>query len=37
MKLVLALTYNINLKDWKINCINKVDKTYNKISRNIAL
>lgn len=37
MKLVLALTYNINLEDWNMDYINNVAKTYNKISRNFAL
>lgn len=30
MKLVLALIYNINLKNWDINYINKIAKNDNK-------
>lgn len=28
--------YNINLKNWDINYINKVAKTYDKVFRSIA-
>ena len=37
MNLIMILTYNINLKDWNIDYINKVAKTYDKISKNIIL
>ena len=37
MKLVSALTYDIDLEDWDIDHINKVAKTYGKVSRGIAL
>ena len=37
MKLILALTYDIDLEDWDIDCINKVAKIYDKISRYIVL
>lgn len=36
IKLVLALTYNINLKNWSINCINKMTNIYGKIFKGIA-
>ena len=36
IKLVLAPRYNVYLKDWDIDCINHVAKSYNKISRIIA-
>lgn len=36
MKFGLAPIYNINLEDWDIDCINKVAKTYSKISRGIT-
>ena len=35
MKLVLTPTYNIYLKDWDIDCINKVAQTFGKVSRGI--
>lgn len=37
MKFVLPSIYNINLKDWDMNYINNIIKTYNKISKNINL
>lgn len=37
MKLVLATTYNINLEDKNLNCINKVAKIYASVFRNIHL
>ena len=37
MKLVLAPIYNIDLENWDLDYINKVFKTYSKISRGIAL
>ena len=37
MNLVLAQMYNIDFEDWDIDCINKVAKTYSKVSRDIAL
>ena len=37
MKLVSALTYDIDLEDWDIDCINKVAKTYSKVSKGIHL
>lgn len=37
MKLVLALTYNINLEDWNTNYINKVTKIYDKVFKDIVL
>ena len=36
MKLVLAPRYDVNLKDWNMNCINLVAKSYDKISRVVA-
>ena len=36
MKLVLAPTYDFDLEDWDMDCINKVAKTYVKVSRGIA-
>lgn len=37
MRLVLTPIYNINLENWDIDCINKVIKTYNKVSKDISL
>ena len=37
MKLVLAPRYDIDLEDWDLDRINKVSRTYGKISRDIAL
>ena len=37
MKLIMALTYDINLKDWDIDCINKIAKTYGIIFKDITL
>ena len=37
MKLVSAPTYDIDLEDWDMDRINKVAKTYGKVSRGIAL
>lgn len=37
MNLILTLIYGINLKDWNINYINKIAKTYSKIFRDITL
>lgn len=37
MKFVLTSMYNINFKDWNIDCINNIAKTYSKISKYIAL
>lgn len=37
IKLSLALTYNIYLKDWNMDHINKVAQTFGKISRGIVL
>lgn len=37
MKLVLALIYDINLEDWDIDYINKVDQTFDKVFKGIAL
>lgn len=35
MKLVLAPMYDIDLEDWDIDCLDKVDKTFSKVSRDI--
>lgn len=35
MKLVLGLIYNINIKDSDMDYINKVTKTYVKVSKSI--
>lgn len=37
MKLVLTPMYDINLKNWYIDYINKVVKTFGKVSRGIYL
>ena len=37
MKLVSAPTYDIDLEDWDMDRINKVAKTYGKVSRGITL
>ena len=37
IKLVSAPTYDIDLEDWDINRINKVAKTYGRVSRGIHL
>ena len=37
MKFILALMYNIDLEDWDMDFINKVAKTYKKVSKDIAL
>ena len=37
MKLISALTYDIDLENWDMDCINKVAKTFGKISRGIHL
>ena len=37
MKYVLAPLYNIDLEDWNIDYINKVAKTYGKVSKGITL
>lgn len=37
MKLIIAPTYDINLKDWDINYINKVATIFDKVSKSIAL
>lgn len=35
IKLISVLTYNINLENQNIDYVNKVAKTYNKLSNNI--
>ena len=35
MKLVSAPTYDIDLEDWDMDCINEVTKTYGRVSRGI--
>ncbi len=37
MKLILAPTYDIDLKNWDINCINNIVITFGKISKGIHL
>ena len=37
MKLVSVPTYDIDLEDWDIHCIKKVENTYNKVSKGIQL
>lgn len=37
MRFVLALTYDIDFKDWNMDCINKVNKINRKVSNGIAL
>lgn len=37
IKLILALTYDINLEDWDMNYIDKVAKTFDKVSSGIFL
>lgn len=37
MKLILTPKYNIDLKNWNINYIKEVNKTYNKVSKGIYL
>ena len=36
MNLILALTNYIDLEDWDLNCINKIAKTYDRVSKDIA-
>ena len=37
MKFVVVPTYDIDLEDWNMDCINKVVQTYGNVSRGIAL
>lgn len=37
MKLIMAQTYDIDLEDWAMDCINKVTKTFGEISSCIHL
>ena len=37
MKLVSTPTYNIDLEDWDMDRINKVAKSYGKVSRGIII
>lgn len=37
MKLVLSLKYDINLKDWNMDCIKDVRKIFDKVSKGIHL
>lgn len=37
MKLVLAIKYDTKLKDWDMNYIKDIAKTYSKVSRDIVL
>lgn len=37
MKLISILIYDINLKDWDIDNINKVAQTFDKVSKGIYL
>lgn len=37
MKLVSALIYDIDVQNWDMDCINKVTKTFEKVSKGIVL
>lgn len=37
MKLILALTYNIDLENWDVDYINNIVKIYDKVFRSIVL